>query len=86
MDYLSLDEPTELRVSRAVDSRGTRENPPTIYKYQESFLAVYERICIVSDIFCKACFLAKRIKPCSCLILFRPFTQIEESLSSALSG
>ena len=37
MDYLSLDEPTELRVSRAVDSRGTRENPLTI-KYQESFL------------------------------------------------
>lgn len=36
MDYLSLEEPTELRVSRAVDSRGTRENPPTI-KYQESF-------------------------------------------------
>lgn len=36
MDYVPLEEPAELRVSRAVDSRGTRENPPTI-KYQESF-------------------------------------------------
>lgn len=44
MDYLSLEEPTELRVSRAVDSRGTRENPPTI-KYQESFFLIgYVRV------------------------------------------
>lgn len=42
MDYLSLEEPTELRVSRAVDSRGTRENPPTI-KYQASFF--FNRLC-----------------------------------------
>ena len=44
MDYLSLEEPTELRVSRAVDSRGTRENLPTI-KYQESFFLIgYVRV------------------------------------------
>ena len=42
MDYVPLEEPTELRVSRAVDSRGTREIPPTI-KYQESFFL--NRLC-----------------------------------------
>lgn len=42
MDYVPLEEPTELRVSRAVDSRGTREIPPTI-KYQD--IIFFNRLC-----------------------------------------